>query len=153
MSTNPLLAVGGLPKFNEIRPEHVSPAIDSLIAEGRALVEQLATAQAAPDWQNFVQPIETFSEKLSRSWGPVGHMNAVVNTPALREAYNDNLAKLTDFYSDLSQDERLYNKYKAIQNSAEYATLNAAQRTIIDHEVRGFKLGGAELPSAEKARF
>ncbi|MDP8567843.1 M3 family metallopeptidase [Methylophilus aquaticus] len=153
MSTNPLLAVGGLPRFNEIRPEHVSPAIDSLIAEGRALVEQLATAQATPDWQNFVQPIETFSEKLSRSWGPVGHMNAVVNTPALREAYNDNLAKLTDFYSDLSQDERLYNKYKAIQHSAEYATLNAAQRTIIDHEVRGFKLGGAELPSAEKARF
>ena len=118
MSTNPLLVFSGLPKFNDIRPEHVSPAIDSLLAEGRALIEQLATATETPDWQHFVQPIEDFSEKLSRSWGPVGHMNAVVNTPELREAYNENLAKLTDFYSDLSQDERLYNKYKAIQASA-----------------------------------
>lgn len=153
MSINPLLATGGLPKFNEIRPEHVSPAIDSLIAEGRALVEQLATAEQTPDWQNFVQPIETFSEKLSRSWGPVGHMNSVVNTPELREAYNENLAKLTDFYSDLSQDERLYNKYKAIQGSPAYAQLSTAQQKIIDNEVRGFKLGGAELPPAEKVRF
>lgn len=153
MSTNPLLVFNGLPKFNDIRPEHVSPAIDSLLTEGRALVEQLATASETPDWQNFVQPIEHYSEKLSRSWGPVGHMNAVVNTPELREAYNDNLAKLTDFYSDLSQDERLYNKYKAIQSSAGYSKLSRAQQKIIDNEVRGFKLGGAELPAAEKVRF
>ena len=153
MSTNPLSSFTGLPRFNEIRPEHVSPAIDSLLAEGRALVEQLATATAAPDWQNFVQPMEEFSDKLSRCWGPVGHMNAVVNTPELREAYNDNLAKLTDFYSDLSQDESLYNKYKAIQASADYASLSPAQKKIIENEVRGFKLGGAELPPAEKARF
>ncbi|WP_029147813.1 M3 family metallopeptidase [Methylophilus sp. 5] len=153
MSTNPLLVFNGLPKFNDIRPEHVSPAIDSLLAEGRSLIEQLATASETPDWQHFVQPIENYSEKLSRSWGPVGHMNAVVNTPELREAYNDNLAKLTDFYSDLSQDERLYNKYKAIQASAGYATLSRAQQKIIDNEVRGFKLGGAELPAAEKVRF
>ena len=153
MSTNPLCSFTGLPRFNEIRPEHVSPAIDSLLAEGRALVEQLATASVAPDWQNFVQPMEELSDKLSRSWGPVGHMNAVVNTPGLREAYNDNLAKLTDFYSDLSQDERLYNKYKTIQASAGYAALSPAQKKIIENEVRGFKLGGAELPPAEKARF
>lgn len=153
MSTNPLLVFNGLPKFNDIRPEHVSPAIDSLLAEGRSLVEQLATASETPDWQNFVQPIENYSERLSRSWGPVGHMNAVVNTPELREAYNDNLAKLTDFYSDLSQDERLYNKYKVIQSSAGYSKLSRAQQKIIDNEVRGFKLGGAELPAAEKVRF
>jgi len=153
VSTNPLLVFNGLPKFNDIRPEHVSPAIDSLLAEGRSLVEQLATASETPDWQNFVQPIENYSERLSRSWGPVGHMNAVVNTPELREAYNDNLAKLTDFYSDLSQDERLYNKYKVIQSSAGYSKLSRAQQKIIDNEVRGFKLGGAELPAAEKVRF
>jgi len=153
VSTNPLLVFNGLPKFNDIRPEHVSPAIDSLLTEGRALIEQLAKASETSDWQNFVQPIENYSEKLSRSWGPVGHMNAVVNTPELREAYNDNLAKLTDFYSDLSQDERLYNKYKAIQSSAGYSKLSRAQQKIIDNEVRGFKLGGAELPAAEKVRF
>ncbi|MEZ0288276.1 MAG: oligopeptidase A, partial [Methylophilus sp.] len=95
MSTNPLLIFSGLPKFNQIQPEHVSPAIEQLISEGRALVEQLATSTEQASWKNFVQPIEDFSEKLSRSWGPVGHMNAVVNSPELREAYNDNLAKLT----------------------------------------------------------
>lgn len=153
MSTNPLLNFSGLPKFNDVRPAHVSPAIDSLLVEGRALVEQLATSTDTPDWQNFVQPLEDFSERLSRSWGPVGHMNAVVNTPELREAYNDNLAKLTDFYSDLSQDERLYNKYKVIQASAGFAQLSRAQQKIIDNEVRGFKLGGAELPAADKVRF
>ncbi len=153
MSHNPLLQHQGLPKFNEIRPEHVSPAVDALISEGRALVEQLATSNATASWANFVQPLEVFSEKLSRSWGQVGHMNSVVNTPELRAAYNENLAKLTDFFSDLSQDERLYAKYKQIQAGAEYATLSQAQRKIIDNEVRGFKLGGAELPPAEKARF
>ena len=153
MSHNPLLQHQGLPKFNEIRPEHVSPAVDALIDEGRTLVEQLATSSTSANWANFVQPLEVFSEKLSRSWGQVGHMNSVVNTPELRAAYNENLAKLTDFFSDLSQDERLYAKYKQIQAGTEYATLSRAQRKIIDNEVRGFKLGGAELPPAEKARF
>ena len=153
MSSNPLLVFNGLPKFNEIKPAHVSPAIDQLLAEGRALVETLATSTATPDWASFVQPIEDFAEKLSRSWGQVGHMNSVVNTPELREAYNENLAKLTDFYSDLSQDERLYTKYKQIQASASYARLSRAQQKIIENEVRGFKLGGAELPPEQKVRF
>ena len=151
--SNPLLHFSGLPKFNEIKPEHVSPAVDSLIAEGRALVEQLATSSEAPTWQNFAVKLEDHSEKLGRSWSQVGHMNAVVNSPELREAYNDNLAKLTDFYSDLSQDERLYAKFKAIQSSAVFATLSATQQTIINKEVRDFKLGGAELPAEQKARF
>ncbi len=153
MSTNPLLVFNGLPQFNEIKPEHISPAIETLIAEGRALVAQLATRADTPTWENFAIPLEAFSVKLSRAWGPVGHLNAVVNTPALREAYNDNLAKLTDFYSDLGQDERLYQKYKQIQASPAYAHLSPAQRKIVDNEVRGFKLGGAELAPAEKTRF
>jgi len=151
--SNPLLHFAGLPKFNEIKPEHVSPAVDRLIAEGRALVEQLATSAEAPTWQNFAVKLEDHSEKLGRSWSQVGHMNAVVNSPELREAYNDNLAKLTDFYSDVSQDERLYAKFKAIQSSAEFATLSATQQTIINKEVRDFKLGGAELPAEQKVRF
>jgi len=151
--SNPLLHFSGLPKFNEIKPEHVSPAVDSLIAEGRALVEQLATSSEAPTWQNFAVKLEDHSEKLGRSWSQVGHMNAVVNSPELREAYNDNLAKLTDFYSDVSQDERLYAKFKAIQSSAAFATLSATQQTIINKEVRDFKLGGAELPAEQKVRF
>lgn len=151
--SNPLLHFAGLPKFNEIKPEHVGPAVDALIAEGRALVEELATSKEAPTWYNFAVKLEDHSEKLGRSWSQVGHMNAVVNSPALREAYNDNLAKLTDFYSDLSQDERLYAKFKAIQASMEFANLTPTQQKIINNEVRDFKLGGAELPAEQKARF
>lgn len=153
LSQNPLLYFAGLPKFNEVKPEHVSPAIDSLIAEGRTLVETLVTQTEAPTWENFALKLEDHSEKLSRAWSQVGHMNAVVNSPELREAYNDNLAKLTDFGSDISQDERLYAKYKAIQASAAFARLTPTQQTIINHEVRDFKLGGAELPAEQKARF
>lgn len=151
--SNPLLNFSGLPKFNEIKPEHIGPAVDSLIAEGRSLVEQLASSTEAPSWHNFAVKLEDHSEKLGRAWSQVGHMNAVVNSPALREAYNDNLAKLTDFYSDLSQDERLYAKYKAIQASAAFASLSPTQQKIISNEVRDFKLGGAELPAEQKARF
>lgn len=153
MSSNPLLHFSGLPKFNEIKPEHISPAIDSLIAQGRALVEELATSQVTPTWENFALKLEDQSEKLGRAWSQVGHMNAVVNSPELREAYNDNLQKLTDFGSDLAQDERLYAKFKAIQASANFKELSPTQQTIINHEVRDFKLGGAELPANQKARF
>ena len=151
--SNPLLHFSGLPKFNEIKPAHISPAVDNLIAEGRALVEALATETAAPTWENFALRLEDHSEKLGRAWSQVSHMNAVVNSPELREAYNDNLAKLTDFGSDIAQDERLYAKYRTIQLSLEFAKLSATQQTIISHEVRGFKLGGAELGATEKVRF
>ena len=150
---NPLLYLAGLPKFNEVKPEHVSPAIEILLTEGRALIENLATSAEAPTWENFALKLEDHSEKISRAWSQVGHMNSVVNSPELREAYNENLAKLTDYGSDMSQDERLYAKYKAIQASAAFASLTATQQTIINHEVRDFKLGGAELPEAQKARF
>ena len=151
--SNPLLYLAGLPKFNEVKPEHISPAIDSLLAEGRSLVESLATSVEAPTWDNFALKLEDHSEKISRAWSQVGHMNAVVNSPELREAYNENLAKLTDYGSDMSQDERLYAKYKAIQASAAFASLTQTQQKIINNEVRDFKLGGAELPAEQKARF
>ena len=151
--SNPLLHFAGLPKFNEIKPEHVSPALDTLLSAGKQTVEALATSTDAPTWQNFALKLEDMDEKISRAWSQVGHMNSVVNSPELREAYNDNLAKLTDFYSDVAQDERLYAKYRAIKNSVDFAKLNSAQQKIIDNEVRDFKLGGAELPVDKKARF
>ena len=151
--SNPLLHFVGLPKFNEIKPEHVSPALDGLLADGRVLIETLATSNDAPTWHNFALKLEDLDEKVSRAWSQVGHLNAVMNSPELREAYNENLAKLTDFYSDLAQDERLYAKYRTITTSADFAKLNQAQQKIIANEVRDFKLGGAELPIEKKARF
>ncbi len=151
--SNPLLHFAGLPKFNEIKPEHVSPALDLLLSEGRQTIDALATNRDAPSWHGFALKLEDLDEKISRAWSQVGHMNSVVNSPELREAYNDNLAKLTDFYSDLAQDERLYAKYRAIHKSADFAKLTSTQQKIINNEVRDFKLGGAELPADKKARF
>lgn len=153
LSNNPLLDFSGLPKFDQVQASHVTPAIEHLLEQGRVLLESLATSTESPSWDNFVRPLEDMEEHISRAWSQVGHMNAVVNSPELREAYNDCLPKLTDFYSDLSQDERLYAKYRALRASADFERLNAAQRMIAENELRDFRLGGAELPDDKKARF
>ena len=151
--TNPLLDFSGLPRFDQVRPTHVTPAMDALLTDGRALVERLGNSQDTPTWDNFARPLEDMEEHIGRAWSQVSHMNAVINSPELREAYNDNLPKLTAFYADLSQDERLYARFRALHASAEFATLNTAQRKIVENELRDFRLGGAELPDAQKARF
>ncbi|MDP3679017.1 MAG: oligopeptidase A, partial [Methylotenera sp.] len=153
LQNNPLLHFSGLPKFNEVKAEHVSPAIDHLLNEARATIAALATSEAAVTWDSFAEKLEDMEEKLSRAWSQVGHMNAVVNSPELREAYNDNLSKLTDFYADLGQDERLYAKFRALRASNEFDALTPAQKKIIENELRDFRLGGAELPVVQKARF
>lgn len=150
---NPLLDFTGLPKFDQVKPAHVEPAIDALLAAGRQLVAELALSEDLPTWENFSRPLEDLEEKISRAWSQVGHMNAVVNSPELREAYNACLPKLTDFYSDLAQDERLYAKFRALRANPDFESLSPAQRKIIENELRDFRLGGAELPPAEKARF
>jgi len=152
-ASNPLLDFSGLPCFDQVQAGHVTPAMDQLLQDGRALLEKLATGQDAPTWDNFARPLEDMEEQISRAWSQVSHMNAVVNSPELREAYNENLPKLTAFYADLSQDERLYAKFRELRASAAYASLNIAQRKIIENELRDFRLGGAELPAEQKARF
>ncbi|HXV06446.1 MAG TPA: M3 family metallopeptidase [Burkholderiales bacterium] len=150
---NPLLDFSGLPRFGEIQPEHVTPAVDQLLAENRALVERVATAAEPPTWDGFVAPIDDANERLSRAWGQVGHLNAVMNSPPLREVYNANLPRVTQYYTELAQDERLYAKFKALRAAGEYGRLGAAQRRIIDNELRDFWLSGAELAPERKARF
>ncbi len=151
--SNPLLHFAGLPKFNEIKPEHVSPALDLLLNEGKQAIEALVNNNEAPTWDNFARQLEDMEEKISRAWSQVGHMNAVVNSPELRETYNDNLAKLTDFYSDLAQNEQLYQKFKDLCQSQVFTKLSATQKKIVENELRDFRLGGAELPADKKARF
>ena len=150
---NPLFHFSGLPLFDQIRPEHVTPAISQLLDEGRALVDALCHDAATPTWENFAEPLEDMEERISRAWSQVSHMNSVVNTPELREAYNANLPKLTAFYADLSQNEALYAKFRALHASEEHDRLNTAQRKIVENELRDFRLGGAELPADKKARF
>ncbi len=150
---NPLLDFSGLPRFPEIKPEHVTPAVDALLAENRALVDRLAAEAAAPCWDSFVQPLEDANERLSRAWGQVSHLNAVVNSPALREVYNENLPKITAYYADLSQNLALYGKFKALRGAPAFEALSAPRQKIIDNEVRDFRLGGAELAEDKKPRF
>ncbi|MFN3593826.1 MAG: M3 family metallopeptidase [Thiobacillaceae bacterium] len=150
---NPLLDFTGLPRYGEIRPEHVTPAVDQLLTENRALVERLAADPTPSTWDGFVEPLEDTNERLSRAWGQVSHLHAVLDSPELRAVYNENLPKITQYYAELSQHEGLYRKFKALATSPEYAQLSAARRRIIDNELRDFRLGGAELPPAQKARF
>ncbi|TCV86361.1 M3 family metallopeptidase [Sulfurirhabdus autotrophica] len=150
---NPLLDFSGLPRFNEVKPELVSPAIEALLKENRALIERLLAEDSAPSWESFVGPMEDANEHLSRAWGQVSHLNAVVNSPELREVYNENLPKITQYYAELSQNQGLYEKFKQIKASREYMVLTPAQKKIVENELRDFRLGGAELADDQKERF
>ena len=153
LSANPLLDFSALPRFGVVAPVHVRPAMDQLIAEGRAVVEELVNATEAPTWDNFVTPLDDVNERLARAWNVVGHMNAVVNSPELREAYNGALPAVTQFWTELSQDERLFSRYKSLRTGSAWANLDDARKQSLENELRDFRLGGAELPGDKKARF
>ena len=152
-NNNPLLNFQDLPLFDQIKPEHVSPAIDTLLAECRTVVAQLEQPIADIHWDNFVTPLENVTEKLGRAWGVVGHLNSVVDTPELRAAFNENQVKLTEFWTALGQNLNLYQHYKNLAQSADYDSLSMARKKIISNALRDFKLGGAELADEHKARF
>ena len=150
---NPLLNFSGLPRFADFKIEHVAPAVDALLAECQAVTQRVCAEGTPATWHDFIEPLENANERLSRAWGQVGHLNAVMNSAALREVYNANLPKLTEYYTELGQNEKLFNKNKQLHSSAEYKTLSLAQQKIIENELRDFRLGGAELSAEKKARF
>ena len=150
---NPLLDFSGLPRFAQFRPDHVTAALDQLLEENRELIARQEADGREPSWEEFVAPLDDANERLRRSWGQVAHMNAVMNSPALREAYNANLGRITQYFTELSQSEALFGKYKALRASPSFSTLTQAQRKVIDNELRDFRLGGVELPVERKARF
>ena len=153
MIDNALLDFSDLPRFDIFKPEHVTPAIAALLDEARATVSTLEAPDAPSNWDDFVLPLERVTERLGRAWGVVGHLNAVVDTPELRATYNENQPKVTEFWTELGQNLKLFEKYKALQASSEYQTLNYARKKIIDNAIRDFRLGGAELSDDKKARF
>ena len=149
--TNPLLDFSGLPRFSELRPEHITPAMDELLAQGRATVA--AVVRAGASWDEFVVPLEDANERIGRAWGQVAHLHAVLDSPALREAYNANLPKLTQYWTELGHNEALFAKYKALFASPEFQTLSKARRRIVENALRDFRLSGAELSAEKKKRF
>jgi len=150
---NPLLDFSGLPRFAEFGPELVTPAVDQLLSEARAALDRAAAPRTPLHWDAFVAPLEDANERLSRAWGQVAHLHAVIDSPPLREAYNANLPKITQYYTELGQNEALFAKYRALRASREFESLSAARRAVVEHALRDFRLGGAELPPEKKARF
>ena len=150
---NPLLDFSGLPKFAAVTPQHIKPAIDSLIADARHAVATLAADDSSLTWATVVTPLDNVNERLSRAWGVVGHLNAVLNSPELREAYNGMLPVITQYWTEISQHETLYAKYKALRASPDHAKLSGAQQKSLENELRDFRLGGAELSGEQKTRF
>src|SRR5687768_13674755 len=150
---NPLLDFSDLPRFSAIRPEHVGPAMDTLIEQGREVVERLGALDAAPTWESFVEPLDNANERMGRAWSQVSHLNAVMNSPELRDAYNAALPKVTQFFAEQGQDQRLHAGFKALAASAGFHTWPQARRRYVENQLRDFRLGGAELPPPQKARF
>jgi len=151
--SNPLLELRGLPPFSRIRPEHVEPAIDQLLAEARKRVGEQLTGNTHYTWENLVEPLEVIDDRINRAWSPVSHMNAVVNTEALREAYNACLPKLSEYSTEMGQNEGLYRAFRQIADGPEYAQLDTAQKKIIDNALRDFRLSGIELDQAARDRY
>ena len=150
---NPLLDFSDLPRFAALRAEHVAPAVEQLLADARAAVA-CATASGTPDdWEHFVEPVEDANERLARAWNQVSHLHAVMDAPELRKAYNESLPKLTQFWTELGQNEALFRKYRALHDSAGFAALSTARKRIVENALRDFRLGGAELPVEKKPRF
>jgi len=151
--TNPLLDFSGLPRFDAIEPVHVAPAIDALLQQAREVVRQATDPQTPASWDAIVEPLDDVTDRLGRAWGAVSHLNAVVDTPELREQYNVNQPKLTAFFTELSQNEALYARFKALAARPDFASWPAARRKVVENELRDFRLGGAELPAERKPRF
>lgn len=152
---NPLLGHSQLPPFSAIRAEHVEPAINSLIELGRThLAAVLAQAQEqGVRWDNLVEPLEEEDDRLSKAWSPVAHLNAVLNSDELRQAYTNSIAKLTAYSTEVGQNKALCDAYQALANSDEFAQLTLEQRTTVEHALRDFRLAGVDLPEADKKTY
>ncbi|WP_410497847.1 M3 family metallopeptidase [Chitinibacter sp. S2-10] len=149
-NSNPLLDFTTLPRYSDVKPEHINPALDTLL-DNAATAITAAEAISHPSW-DALAVLEEPLEQLGRAWGVVGHLESVVNTAELRDAYNSNIPRISNFFTELGQNEKLYALYKAVKER-EYEQLNPTRKVIIDDAIRGFVLSGAELPAEQKERF
>ena len=146
---NPLLQQGGLPLFDQIKPEHVKPAIDVLLDLASQALETVTASSFPAEWHAIAKTLDVATERLSAAWGAVNHLKSVADSPELRSAYNESLPSVTEFWTRLGADERLYAKYKQVQVS----TLDSAQKQALRNALRNFVLGGAELQGESKVRY
>jgi oligopeptidase A len=150
---NPLLDFSGLPRFNDIEPCHIEPAVDYMLDCNRNQISKLTASSVAPTWNNFMGPLEELSDRLQRLWAPVSHLNSVKNSEPLRQAYEACLPKMTEYESQLGQNRVLFEKISRMRNKPGFSRLNKAQRKSIDNALLDFKLSGVGLESADQDRF
>lgn len=150
--SNPLLNIQGLPPFSQIKPEHIQPAVEKLIQDCRDTIEQVLK-QPHFTWENFILPLTEVSDRLSRAWSPVSHLNSVKNSPELREAYQACLPLLSEYSTWVGQHKGLYNAYLALKNSPEFADYSVAQKKAIENSLRDFDLSGIGLSEEKQKRY
>ena len=150
--TNPLLERNELPPFRAILPNHVVPAVDQLLTANRQEITKLLEDNVC-DWDGLIAVIEALNDFLSQSFGPVSHMNSVVNTPELRDAYNASLPKLSEYQTEMGQNADLFSAYQSILTGPDFDTLDQAQKKSIENAIRDFRLSGIDLPKNKQSRF
>ena len=151
--TNPLLEITELPQFSKIKAEHVVPAIEQLLDQARQTIATQLQNGAPYTWQSLVEPIEAAEDRLNKAWSPVSHMNTVINSDDMREAYNACLPKLSEYATETGQNLELYQAYKSIHDSAEFASLDRGQQKMINNALRDFHLSGVDLAADKQARY
>ncbi|AJD46461.1 oligopeptidase A [Isoalcanivorax pacificus W11-5] len=153
MSKNPLIDYPGLPPFSDIRPEHVEPAVQALISDGRARIADVLKSGGPWNWDNLVNALDEEDDRLGKAFGPAGHLNAVAQNEALRNAYNVCLPQLSEYGTEVGQNAELFRAYQSVRDSAEFATLTPAQQKDLDDTLRDFRLSGVDLPADKKAQY
>ena len=153
-ATNPLLQAFDLPPYSAIRPEHVEPAVEQILADNRAAMSHLLEQQAAdPSWDGLVLALDELGARLGRAWSPVSHLNAVCNSAELRAAYEACLPKLSEYWTEIGQNQPLFQAYQALAESPAAAGFDVAQKTILEHALRDFRLSGIDLPAEQQKRY
>ena len=150
---NPLLEKTELPQFSKIKPEHVESAIDDLLSKARDVVKKSLQKNNVYTWGNLIEPVENIEDKLNKAWSPVSHLNSVVNSDELRDAYNACLPKLSEFSTEMGQNKALFNAYQQIAKSDSYSSLDTAQQKIITNALRDFRLSGIDLNQEKQDRY
>jgi oligopeptidase A len=154
LQNNPLLTFGrGIATYSEVKPEHITPAIQFLLKHAQDAVDIATDPNTPSSWNQLAEPLEDATEALGRSWGVISHLNSVADAPELRAAYGEILPEVTAFFSSLGQNLALYKKFKELKNSSDFTKLSRAQKKVIENSLRDFRLGGAELSDADKLRF
>ena len=149
---NPLLGQTDIPRFNDIRAEHIQPALETIINDNRAAIEALIE-QGTANWEHFVQPFEELDERLSRMWDAASHLNSVLDDETFRDSYRNCLPLISDYTTDIAQDERIYRLFQKVHDNPDFESLSVAQRKIVDNALRDFRLSGVSLPVDKKQRF